>query len=100
MFWNENFLNELRQYISDKIVKMQYRTGDSWNEAIIAHKIVQSNKVKLIVLITEQGSFTINGIRILGNDNEVIAEINENITKGSDTLTMQWDFPLYEIQST
>lgn len=98
MFWNEDFLDELRNYIADKIVKLQYRVDDDWSDAQIAYKDVRDGKVILTALITAHENFVVSGIRLVGGDEAVLAQMSENITKGSDVLTMQWEFPLYEIR--
>lgn len=96
MFWNEDFLDELREYVSDKIAKLQYHVDSKWSDAKITSKEVENGKVVLTALITEKGAFTIDGVRLVDSDNNVIAETAENLVKNSDVLTMQWSFPLYE----
>lgn len=96
MFWKEAFLDELRKYVSDKIDKLQYHVGDKWNDAQIASKSVKGGKAILSAFVAEKGVFTIDGIRLIDSDNNVIAETAESLKKNSDVLTMQWSFPLYE----
>ena len=99
MFWKEDFLDELREYVSDKIDKLQYHVGDKWNDAQLASKSVRDGKAVLSAFVAEKGAFTIDGIRLVDSGNNVIAETAENLVKNSDVLTMQWSFPLYEYTS-
>lgn len=98
MFWNETFLEKLRQHIAGRISAFQYCTGGEWHNADILSKSVSGNDIVLLVCITAQESFVISGVRIVDENSNTIGQTEENITKKTDALTVEWKFPVYEIQ--
>lgn len=96
MFWNETFLEKLRQYIAGKISSFQYCTNGEWRDADILEKSVSGRDILLMVSISEPESFVISGVRVIDESGGVIGKMDENITKKSDSLTVEWRFPVYE----
>lgn len=97
MFWSETFLEDLRQYTVNRIAVFQYCVNGQWSDAEILNKTVIDKNILLTVSISSAESFVISGVRINDENGITIGQIQENITKKSDALTVDWVFPLYEI---
>lgn len=97
MFWNENYLENLRGHIAGQIAGFQYLADGEWHDADILEKTVSGRDIMLLVCIKAVGSFVINGVRIVDESGGIIGHTEENITKKTDSLTVEWRFPVYEV---
>lgn len=98
LFWNENFLNKIRNNWLRRVAKIQYYAGGVWYDAMITSKAIEGNTLKVVCQTQDSATLTITTVRIVDSDGEIAGQISENLIKNSTqgVITL-WEFPLYEL---
>lgn len=97
-FWNENFLNKIRNNWLRRVAKIQYYAGGVWYDAMITSKEIEGNTLKVICQTQDSATLTITAVRIIDSDGETAGQTSENIVKNSTQGVISLlEFPLYEL---
>lgn len=97
-FWSDTFLNKIRKYWLDRLVKIQYQAGGTWYDAQITEKVIDGDTIKITSQTTDSKALTITSVRLIDADGDVAGQLTETITKqATQGVITLWEFPIYEI---
>jgi hypothetical protein len=99
MFWNDTFMNKIRQEWLRRISKIQYYAGNNWYDAVITDKSISGNTLKITSVTNDNLALNITAVRIIDTSGDVAGQLTENITKtATQGVITLWEFPIYEVE--
>jgi len=99
-FWNESFLQKMRDKWLKSIAYAEYVMNDVTYRADIQQKKIVGDTIEVYVVIDHsvQGTNTITKIRLYDTDGTIAGERTENIVKSSTQgVLIKFEFPLKEV---
>ena len=68
LFWNDNFLNKIRNNWLRRVAKIQYYAGGVWYDAMITSKAIEGNTLKVVCQTQDSATLTITAVRIVDSE--------------------------------
>ena len=100
-FWDDVFLNKIRQDWLNRIAKIQYYAGGVWYDEMITSKTVEGDTLKITSQTTDSKELVITKVRLIDTGGDLAGQLSENITKlATQGVITLWEFPLFELTST
>lgn len=96
---NQILLQEIAQFLDKRIVSADYRIGSTTYPAKIRRSIVEGTTVKKHVYLTQKDPYgTVNRVRLLGSNGEVLAERTDSqVHEQGKGLLFEFKFTIQEV---
>lgn len=86
MLLSDSYMKSLCSKIASDIKKVQFKVNGEWIDGHFTGKSSGINVVSIAIVLTNTEALVIKGIRFVDSSDEVVAEISENITKGTGSV--------------
>lgn len=92
-------LQELAQYLDDRVVSADFRIGSTTYPAKLRRSIVDGTTVRKQIYLTQKDPYgTVNRARLLGSAGEVLAErTDQQIHEEGKGLLLEFKFTIQEV---
>ena len=98
-FWSNRFMNDRRESFLNSLYKFQYKSNETWHDAVINSKRIEGLAVVITISLPRTGGDkeTITAIRIIDSKGNECANQPINVVRlASQGVLIKFEFPIYE----